>query len=324
MTTTPPWSSSRALHGPAPVRVTDIDPLNRVFSDAFTERYRRDGMVGVRVPHLNPAIWRYAIEDADGGAMLWRDERDEIVAFNVAHHSGVEGWMGPLAVRPDWQGNGVGKTIVRAGVEWLQKRKACVIGLETMPRTLDNIGFYSALGFSPGRLTITLTLEAATADRPTPMLGRLPAGERHDALVACRRLTASQLPGYDFTREIELTLELGLGDVALLHDRSDLAGFALFHSAPLVEGRSREELRVLKLVLRSEGSMDVMATLLTDVARRVGTRRVAIRVQGEYVESYRRLIARGARVRWTDLRMTVAGKEERRASTGIVLSNWEI
>ncbi|MEO7966190.1 MAG: GNAT family N-acetyltransferase [Gemmatimonadaceae bacterium] len=324
MTTTTPWRPSRALQGPMPARITDIDPLNRVFSDAFTERYRRDGMVGVRVPYLNPSIWRYAIEDADGGALLWRDERDEIVAFNIAHHSGVEGWMGPLAVRPEWQGNGVGRSIVNAGIDWLRSRKATVLGLETMPRTMDNIGFYSSMGFMPSRLTITLTQEASTVDRSAPLLGKLGSSAREDALAACRRLTESQLPGYDFSREILLTLELGLGDVVLLHISGELAGFALFHSAPLVEGRSREELRVLKMVLRQESDVGAMSELLTDAARRSATRRVAMRVQGEYAETYRALIARGARVRWTDLRMTVRGSEERRAATGVVLSNWEI
>jgi GNAT superfamily N-acetyltransferase len=324
VTTARAWRPPRELNGPLPVRLTDIDALNRVFSDAFTERYRRDGMVGVRVPHLNPGIWRYAIEDADGGAMLWRDEREEIVAFNVAHHSGVEGWMGPLAVRPEWQGTGVGKTVVLAGIEWLRKRRATVIGLETMPRTMDNIGFYSGLGFIPGRLTITLTLEAATVERPASLLGKLPVRDQEAALDACRALTNEQMPGYDFSREIGLTLELGLGDVVLHHVGSELAGFALVHSSPLVEGRSREELRVLKMVLRQESDVEGMSERLADAARRAGTRRVAVRVQGEYLETYRRLIARGGRVRWTDLRMTIAGSSERRAATGVVLSNWEI
>jgi hypothetical protein len=52
---------------------------------------------------------------------------------------------------------------------------------------------------------------------------------------------------------------------------------------------------------------------------------VAIRVQGQYSDVYRRLMARGARVRWTDLRMSVHEREESRAAGGgIVLSNWEI
>ena len=115
----------------------DVAELNTVFADAFTERYRKDGMMGVRVPQLNPAIWRYAIEDAGEGAMQWRNERGDIVAFNIAHRSGTEGWMGPLAVRPDAQGRGLGKRVVNAGIAWLQSRGARVVGLETMPRTME-------------------------------------------------------------------------------------------------------------------------------------------------------------------------------------------
>ena len=95
-----------------------------------------------------------------------------MIAFNIAHASGAEGWMGPLAVHPDWQGVGLGKSIVRAGIQWLEDRNTSVIGLETMPRTMDNIGFYSALGFVPARLTITLTLEAARSDGPVSLVSR--------------------------------------------------------------------------------------------------------------------------------------------------------
>ena len=49
---------------------------------------------------------------ADDGALLWRDTRGHLVAFNMVHRSGVEGWMGPLAVRAEHQGSGTGKEIV--------------------------------------------------------------------------------------------------------------------------------------------------------------------------------------------------------------------
>src|SRR6476646_7745919 len=205
----------RALDGPHPVRVEDIGPLNQVFSDAFTERYRRDGMVGVRVPFLNPVIWRYAIEDAAGGALVWRDERDEIAAFNIVHCSGREGWMGPLAVRPDAQGSGLGKEIVKSGIDWLIASKAMTIGLETMPRTMDNIGFYSSLGFSPGRLTVTVTIDAAPASEAASVFGRLSARDKAAVLAECCELSQSVLSACDFTREIELTDALGLGETIL-------------------------------------------------------------------------------------------------------------
>src|SRR2546425_5305170 len=85
------WLPERQVYGPEPASERDIEGLNRVFADAFTDRYRRDGLVGVRVPHLNPQVWRYALLDAGPGAMLWRDEGGHVVAFNIAHRSGAEG-----------------------------------------------------------------------------------------------------------------------------------------------------------------------------------------------------------------------------------------
>src|SRR5688500_19454228 len=80
------------------VSVREIPQLNAVFSESFTERYRKDGMVGVRVPHLNPAVWKFAIADAEEGAMILRTARDSIAAVIMVHKSGVEDWMGALVV----------------------------------------------------------------------------------------------------------------------------------------------------------------------------------------------------------------------------------
>ena len=323
------WRPSRLPGGPHQVHESDIPDLNDVFSEAFTDRYRRDGMAGVRVPHLNPPVWRFAIADANRGAMLWRDERGKVVAFNIAHLSGKEAWMGPLAVHPDHQGHGLGKTIVMAGIDMLRESGATVIGLETMPRTMDNIGFYSSLGLNPGFLTLTVTVDGVFAPAMsgrlrTVRLGSLVGDELDQAMQLCRVLTTSILDGYDFTRELRLTEELALGDTLMLFDETELIAFALCHSVPLVEGRIREELRVLKLVARSEEDFEVLVTALSDHARRSGTRRVALRLQGQYSGAYRRLMRRGARVRWSDLRMTLEGFAERIPSAGIVLSNWEI
>src|ERR1043166_8048752 len=134
------------LRGPVTATASDIDRINRVFSEAFTDRYQRDGMSGVRVPSLNPAIWRFALAAAGDGAMVWLDKANELVAFNMVHRSGAEGWMGPLAVRPGRQGEGIGGLIVRAGVERLQAGGARIIGLESMSRTVQKNGFLPRRG----------------------------------------------------------------------------------------------------------------------------------------------------------------------------------
>jgi GNAT superfamily N-acetyltransferase len=322
------WRQQPPPDGPYRIQDSDIPLLNAVFSDAFTDRYRKDGMAGVRVPYLNPSVWRFAIADARDGAMLWRDDRGNIAAFNVTHLSGAEGWMGPLAVHPDFQSHGLGKTIVSTGMEWLKRQNARVIGLETMPRTMDNIGFYSSLGMLPGYLTLTVTLDAvySTAAMQSRLirLGTILPADIDPILDLCRVLSDSLLPGYDFSREIKLTEELSLGDTLVLMRNEEVRGFAVAHSVPLVEGRVREELRVLKLVAREDEDFDSLVTVHADHARRSGTRRVALRLQGQYSEAYRRLIERGARVRWTDLRMSADGYVEKRPERGIVLSNWEI
>lgn len=318
------WRDERALDGPFQIVVDDIPELNRLFSEAFTERYRKDGMVSVRVPGLNPQMWKYAIADAARGAVLWRAAGGDIAAFNLVHASGTEGWMGPLAVASPYQGRGAGKTIVTHGVDWLKARNSRVVGLETMPRTMDNIGFYSSLGFVPGPLTITLSLPSALGATKVVELGRMTEEQRDAAVSQCADLLGALCPGYDFTRELRLTHELGLGDTVLSYTGSELRAFALCHSAPLVEGREREEIRVLKLVARDDEAFARIVMELASYARKIGTRTLSVRLQGAYPAAYRILVQQGAKVRWTDLRMTVEGYGEGVPRSGVVLSNWEI
>jgi GNAT superfamily N-acetyltransferase len=302
----------------------DIESLNRVFADAFTDRYSRDGLVGVRVPQLNTLVWRYALEDSGDGSMVWRDVDGQMVAFNMVHRSGTEGWMGPLAVRPDRQGEGIGSAMVRSGIEWLRGQGATTIGLETMPRTVDNIGFYSRIGLVPGHLTVTLVHDVPR--RATGVAETLSnSGNAFEQRVEeCRALTNRILPGVDFTRELVLTRELGIGDTTVCRDGRTLLGFALWHSTPLAAGRPKDELRVLKLVASSPAAFErlLQALQLSAVNERVS--RIAIRCQTEFTGEYLRLINLGYRVHWTDLRMLLQGYPQPSPREGVVMSNWEI
>jgi GNAT superfamily N-acetyltransferase len=319
------WRSERSVVGPSCATPRDIAALNRLFSDAFTDRYRRDGLHGVRVPFLNPAVWQYALANAGEGALLWRDGRGDIVAFNLAHLSGSEGWMGPLAVRQDRQGQGLGRQIVLEGVRWLEEQGAATIGLETMPRTIENIGFYSRLGFVPGPLTITLQGDAQRGDvSGSRQIGGLASTTRDMLLAACRDLTHALVPGLDFTRECELTLNAELGDVVVVRDAADaVVAFALWHGVSLAQGRSLEELRILKLVAVDLSSAQRAITAISDEAARRRVPHVTARVQGSQSALYQWLIAEQWRVHWTDLRMTLASHPEPEVR-GVVLSNWEI
>jgi hypothetical protein len=172
---------------------------------------------------------------------------------------------------------------------------------------------------------VTVTLEAARGGLQAIGMSALSPHERELAIRQCGYLLEEMAPGYDYTREIVLTAQHQLGDTLFVRKGNDVQSFAICHSVPLVEGRATEEMRVLKMVARTEADFDHLVTQLCAHARVKGSKRVAIRVQGQYSDIYRRLIARGARVRWTDLRMSLHDYAEARPfNGGIVLSNWEI
>jgi len=139
-----------------------------------------------------------------------------------------------------------------------------------------------------------------------------------------RRLVDELVAGIDFSREIMLTAELGLGDTSLVESDAGLDALAVWHSAPLADSRTRDEVRVLKLAARDDAAFDAAIAGVEAAAAKAGIRRIAVRCQSRYSEAFRRLVARGYRVRWTDLRMTYAGYPERHAAQGILFSNWEI
>jgi hypothetical protein len=128
----------------------------------------------------------------------------------------------------------------------------------------------------------------------------------------------------DFSRELELTERLGLGDTIVIEREGAVAAFALCHSAPLAEGRPSDELRVLKLVARDLRSFDEVLAAAEWLAHREGLRRIGVRCQTRYGAAYGRLVERGWRVHWTDLRMTLQGYAEPPVTGGVVWSNWEI
>ena len=234
--------------------------------------------------------------------------------------------MGPLAVRPDRQLSGLGKEIVQAAADWLKRQGVATLGLETMPRTVDNIGFYSRLGFVPGHLTLTMTREVQRfGQRPGhEVLGLLEPHERRSRLGEIGAFVEKLTPGYDFAREIQLTLDMLLGNLIAVRRGGTLIGFALCHTAPLAEGGNRDELRVLKIAAADTDALLAVLDAVGAWGATQNARRVSVRCQTAYQHAYRALIETGFRVRWSDLRMTVAGFPEAVPEQGILWSNWEI
>ena len=322
------WRPDRSVRGPDRPTARDIEPLNRVFAEAFTDRYSRDGLVGVRVPQLNPLVWRYAIEDAGDGAMVWRDADGQLVAFNMVHRSGTEGWMGPLAVRPDRQGEGLGSTMVRRASIGSGARAPRPSGWRPCRGRWTTSASTAGSGLVPGAphghagprraAPVAAAGAAELLSAAGPAVGR--GGSRSAASSPTRCCRAWTSPGSSRS-----PASSAIGDTTLVRDGDELIGFALWHSTPLAAGRPKDELRVLKLVARGSPG-------LRPAARRAARPRPPPSGSGGSPSAARPSSwrptcgwsSRGYRVHWTDLRMLLPGQPPRPARDGIVMSNWEI
>jgi hypothetical protein len=74
-------------------------------------------------------------------------EGEKIVAAVMAGHDGHRGWFYYLAVDPDLQGRGHGRTITQAAEQWLAARGIVKVMLMVRPDNEAVQGFYAALGY---------------------------------------------------------------------------------------------------------------------------------------------------------------------------------
>ena len=254
--------------------------------------------------------------------MIWRDADGQLVAFNMVHRSGTEGWMGPLAVRPDRAGGGAGPQMVRTGIEWLRRRRA--------PRP-------SVSRRCPARWTTSASTAGSGWCRGTSRsrwCGTCPAAGRRPRAALQARLArggsrgmsrgspSALLPGVDFTRELALTRELGIGDTTFVREAGELVGFALWHSTPLAAGRPQgRAARAQAGGPRSDRVRPPDRRAADDRGGRAGG---ASRSGARPIRLGLPALVAGYRVHWTDLRMTLEGYPRRDPVRGVVMSNWEI
>jgi hypothetical protein len=175
---------------------------------------------------------------------------------------------------------------------------------------VDNIGFYGGLGFIPRHLTVTMTRDDVGRESGMPLvrLSELERGARNATTGRCRESVERVFAGYDYTREFDLSLDLGIGDVVVLRDANDVVGFALWHSAPLAHNRLADELRVLKLFAHSLDAFRQVVLALESCATTLGLTSLAIRCQTAYQDAYLALIDMGYRVLATKNRASLAAR----------------
>lgn len=72
---------------------------------------------------------------------------DKICGYAFSKVMGSVGYIGPIGIHPEAQGNGLAKEMLSTCVDKLKQAGCKIIGLETMPESAKHIGLYQRAGF---------------------------------------------------------------------------------------------------------------------------------------------------------------------------------
>ncbi|MCP4539417.1 MAG: GNAT family N-acetyltransferase [Chloroflexi bacterium] len=297
-----------------PADMNAVAPLDVL---AFTAYARKIGYEGDISPRTRQNLLACISLNPSGCFVA---EADQIVGFIFTHVWGTTGWIGTFGVHPDCQGQGVGRSLLDAAVEYLQRAGCTTIGLETMPESPYNVGLYGRFGFLPIFPTVNLTKEtdpSATA-WPHAEFGQL---DHKKALPAITRISQAACPGLDYAPEVCNAKEYGWGETLLIGWPQPWA-FAIVRTAPKPEGKVGPVAYVIALVVQPEARERLMQVLQTveAFASGRGVGEMSLTVNAADGDALRQALDYGFRVFSIRIRMVLNGAYD--YPVGPVLGNW--
>jgi GNAT superfamily N-acetyltransferase len=233
----------------------------------------------------------------EGGFVAVED--GALLGVAMANNWGSLGIFGPVAVHPEQWRRGIARLLLEATMPVFAHWNCRLVGLFTFPESVSHVRLYQSAGFWPRHLTAIMA-RAVTAPSPVPdalsLIENL--GDRRDLIEQCAALSDSIFAGLDLTREIEMVVEHGLGDVILIAEGSHIAGFAVCHSGKGSEAGSGSAYVKFACVRSGSSAARHLTRLIdacSDFARRRGASQISTGVNLGRQDAYRLLLELGFR-----------------------------
>jgi hypothetical protein len=194
------------------------------------------------------------------------------------------------------------------------------IGLETMPDSPYNVGFYSRFGFLPAFPTVLLVKETGPIAIASPytMASQL---ENEEALSAITQISQAACPGLDYAPEVSNAREYEWGETLLFGWPQPWA-FTVVRTTPKREGAAEPVADVGALVIHPEAGRSLKEALQTveTFAHNQGLEQVNLAINAVDGGTLQQALGYGFRVHNVMLRMVFNG--EFTHPVGKVLSKW--
>jgi GNAT superfamily N-acetyltransferase len=292
-----------------PMTVEDIEEVREVGQIAWSDLALHDIGRKFRYPKRSEKIIdAYIWKDPHG--CIVADEEGKIVGSAFCHTWGKVGWVGPLEVLPDRQDRGIGKMLLRACQDHLERRGCQVIGLETMTHLPKHLHFYMSSGYRPGPLTLIME-KVLRQQLAEPLVPEETSPESLDRdLREVSDLSARVNPFLDYSIEAEAIVRKRLGLVYLLRKEGRLSGAALLHTYQRGEEASYSSIKALLVDPRDPDPRATFNALLSTCEMRSleeGKNRLLVRFAGGDLGLYGLLMASSYVLKGANVRMVRTG-----------------
>jgi GNAT superfamily N-acetyltransferase len=273
-----------------PLAEADLAAADEIFRLAFGKEF---GVAEPRSFRGDSELVRPRWGSQPEGALgAYRGE--ELVGSSFAARWGSFGVLGPITVRPDCWGQGIGQKLLEPTVALFDRWALRQAALFTFAQSAKHVALYQRFGFWPQYLSAVMakTIEHA---------GAALACERYSepaALQDCAQLTNEIFGGLDAKSEIRAIHEQALGETLLLREGGNLEGFAACHVGKGSEAGSGCTFVKFAAVRPGPDAAARFARLIVQceaLARKERTNRLIIGVNTARRAAYRALLESGFR-----------------------------
>jgi ribosomal protein S18 acetylase RimI-like enzyme len=318
------------------VRKGDLSKVRDVVEQAFGDMFERQ--MGTRPRQVFGGAQyvhhRWLMEP--WGCFVAEEGDGKIVGAVVAVLWGTLGLVGPIAVLPNYQHQGIGQQLLTACQEFFDENRATLEGLATYPYSARHLVLYQKFGFRPRGLVVITAKpldrrEAAQAPRPARAAlavrrySTLEEAKKKGTIPKLRRVSNGILRGLDLSKEVEIADGLALGDTLILEKGREVVGFAVFH-VPGVSEAPQGSLYVKFLAIdrrhRKPEHLHALLAALEDLAHEAELQRVVAGVYTHYWSAYQTLLERGYQIDLIMVRMKRGKQLEDEDPNDLVLDDW--
>lgn len=210
------------------MELKDIEQIQEIDKLCFKSDYER----------ISEGIRGYI--EANNNSCIVYEEDNKVVGFNFLHIWGSFAWFGAFGVHPKYQGKGIGKEIINYTIKILKEDyKVSTIGLNTMPESQYNVGFYMNLGFTPLKLTLSLKKQLSygsefqISDAKKYSINEIDLTEEKSYLALKNDLNSISnkiINNLDLSAELHLIRNENFGGVFTLEAHGKNCGIVIYHT----------------------------------------------------------------------------------------------